>query len=172
MSLVHPYDPEWPKRFEDEAARLREALGATALRIEHNGSTAVPGLCAKPVIDIQVSVARVQPMDAYRGALEQLGYSHLSLPEPGDDVYPFFHRPKSWPTTHHVHVCEAGGLEERRHLAFRDWLRAHPTDRDAYGRLKQKLADETDENDVLSVMRYTSAKTDFILDMEKRTLEG
>ncbi len=172
MALVVPYDPAWPRLFDEEAERLRGALGAVALRIEHVGSTSVPGLAAKAVIDIQVSVAAVQPMDAYEPALRGLGYTHTSLPEPGDDVYPFFHRPERWPTTHHVHVCKLGGEEERRHLAFRDWLRTHPEDRDAYAALKRRLAEDVDEGDLGSLFRYTESKSDFVVALEKRATEG
>jgi len=69
MITIVPYDPDWPRQFEQERARLADALGAIAIRIEHHGSTAVPGLDAKPVIDIQVSVAQLQPMDTYAAAL-------------------------------------------------------------------------------------------------------
>src|SRR5262245_58030205 len=88
---VVAYDPRWPAEFEAEAARLRSALGSLAVRIDHNGSTAVPGLSAKPVIDIQISVAALQPMHPYAEALVALGYVHV--PDPDDSFCPFFHRP-------------------------------------------------------------------------------
>ena len=75
-------DPTWPARFAAEAARIRTALGPLALAVDHVGSTAVPGLAAKPIIDIQISVAQVQPMDPYRPALEGLGYRHTPIPTP------------------------------------------------------------------------------------------
>src|SRR5215213_2267393 len=75
-------DPTWPARFAAEAARIRAVLGPVALRVDHVGSTAVPGLAAKPIIDIQISVAQVQPMDPYRPALEGLGYRHTPIPTP------------------------------------------------------------------------------------------
>ena len=117
MIEIVPYDEAWPRLFAAERDRLSAALGPIALRIEHNGSTAVPGLAAKPVIDIQVSVARLQPLDRYAPALQRLGYVHL--PHADDAFAPFFHRPAGWPHTHHVHVVEAGSAEERRTLAFR-----------------------------------------------------
>jgi GrpB-like predicted nucleotidyltransferase (UPF0157 family) len=164
------YDSSWPAAFGAEAARITGALGAHALRIEHVGSTSVPGLAAKPVIDIQVSVEAVTPLDGYAEALVGLGYVHISLPDPGDDVYPFFMRPPSWPSSHHVHLCELGGLEERRHLAFRDWLRAHAEDRQAYEDLKNGLAAAVDENDPASVFAYSSGKTDFVRAIEARAM--
>ncbi len=162
---IDEYDPAWPTAFQAEARRIEETVGPIAMRIEHIGSTSVPGLAAKPVIDIQVSVGQVTPLDAYSGMLVELGYTHVSLPEPGDDVYPFFLRPASWPTTHHVHVCECGGIEERRHLLFRDWLRQHPEDRQAYEDLKRRLAAELDD-----VFAYSEGKTAFIRAIEKRAL--
>ena len=163
---IADYDPAWASAFEAEARRIEGALGPVAKRIEHVGSTAVPGLGAKPVIDIQVSVEQVAPLDAYSGKLVELGYTHVSLPEPGDDVYPFFLRPPSWPTTHHVHVCELGGLEEGRHLRFRDWLREHPEDRQAYDALKRDLAAKFD------AFGYTEAKGDFVRAIEARAFTG
>src|SRR5690348_16636517 len=88
--LLVPYNRDWPAAFARERDRLRSALGSTAVRIEHNGSTAVPGLAAKPVIDIQISVERLQPMDAYAPPLERLGYVHV--PHEDDAFAPFFHR--------------------------------------------------------------------------------
>src|SRR5258705_193252 len=121
--IVVPYDPAWPAAFERERERLRAALESLALRIDHHGSTAVPGLAAKPVIDIQISVARLDPFDACARALARLGYVHV--PHADDAVCPFFHRPAEWPHTHHVHLVQAGGEEGRRTLAFRDYLCGH-----------------------------------------------
>jgi GrpB-like predicted nucleotidyltransferase (UPF0157 family) len=158
--LVVPYNPEWPAAFARERDRLAAALGATALRIEHNGSTAVPGLAAKPVIDIQISVPRLQPMDAYAPALERIGYVHV--PHDDDGFAPFFHRPAAWPHTHHVHVVEAGGEEERKTLAFRDYLRAHPDAARDYAALKARLAREFSGDDFASREGYAAAKTAFV----------
>jgi len=157
---IVPYDPGWPAAFEAEAVRLRAALGALALRIDHNGSTSVPGLGAKPIIDIQVSVAALQPLSAYRIPLEAIGYVHL--PHPDDAFCPFFHRPMEWPHTHHVHFVERGGPEERRTLAFRDYLREHPGTAHDYEQLKRALATQLAASDHESRERYARAKTDFI----------
>jgi GrpB-like predicted nucleotidyltransferase (UPF0157 family) len=158
--LVVPYDPAWPIEFARERDRLAAALGAAAVRIEHNGSTAVPGLAAKPVIDIQIAVARLHPMDAYAAALGRLGYTHV--PHADDAVCPFFHRPAEWPHTHHVHVVEAGGDEERRTLAFRDYLRAHPDAAREYAALKKRLAHEFGGEDFASREGYAAAKSMFV----------
>ncbi len=157
---VVPYDPGWPAAFEAEAVRLRTALGALALRIDHNGSTAIPGLGAKPIIDIQVSVAALQPIAAYGEQLRAIGYVHVSHPD--DSFCPFFHRPPQWPHSHHVHVVEAGGAEERRTLAFRDYLRDHTAAAREYEHLKQDLAMQLATTTGESREAYSRAKTDFI----------
>jgi len=160
MVEIVPYDPGWPREFEIERDRIRTALGSFAVRIDHNGSTAVPGLAAKPVIDIQVSVARVHPIDACAGLLADLGYVHV--PHEDDERCPFFHRPKNWPHTHHIHVVESGSEEERRTLAFRDYLRAHPSAAREYEALKQHLAALHGGSDAESREAYAIAKTSFI----------
>jgi GrpB-like predicted nucleotidyltransferase (UPF0157 family) len=154
------YDPGWPGAFEAEAARLRAALKSLALRVDHHGSTAIPGLSAKPIIDIQVSVAALQPLSAYGTTLEALGYTHL--PHPDDSFCPFFHRPSQWPHTHHVHVVESGGREERRTLAFRDYLRDHGDVAREYENLKRKVAARIASADSQAQEHYAGAKTDFI----------
>ena len=154
------YDPRWPAAFAAEAARLRAALGEMPLRIEHNGSTAVPGLPAKPVIDIQVSVAELQPMEPYRQPLQSIGYTHM--PHPDDSFCPFFHRPREWPHSHHIHVVRAGDAEERRTLAFRDYLREHPVTAREYADLKVRLARQFDAATFGARQAYADAKTEFI----------
>jgi GrpB-like predicted nucleotidyltransferase (UPF0157 family) len=157
---VVPYDPAWPAAFEAEAIRLRTALGTLALRIDHHGSTSVPGLGAKPIIDIQVSVTALQPMAAYRERLQAIGYVHV--PHPDDSFCPFFRRPPQWPHSHHVHVVEGGGAEERRTLAFRDYLREHAAAAREYEHLKQDLAMQLAASSGESREAYAHAKTDFI----------
>jgi len=157
---VVPYDPRWPEVFEIESGRLRDALGPLALRIDHNGSTAVPGLAAKPIVDIQVSVASLQPLAPYRERLAQIGYVHV--PHADDAFCPFFHRPAGWPHTHHVHLVRAGGEEERRTLAFRDYLRDHAAARHEYEALKRKLAGEFSADSAESREGYAIAKGELI----------
>ena len=136
---VVDYDPEWPAMFEAEAERLRSALGDVAVRIEHVGSTSVPGLAAKPNIDIQVSVPDVYDRDPYFGPLFSLGYEHVPDPEFPD--YPFFGWPSARvPRTFNLHVCQAETEMEQRHLRFRDRLRSDPVARDEYAALKRELA--------------------------------
>ena len=154
---VVDYDPEWPTTFEAEAARLQDGLGGEAVRIDHVGSTSVPGLAAKPNVDIQVSVPDVYNRDEYFPLLFALGYEHVPDPEFVD--YPFFGWPSARaPRTFNLHVCQAGSENERRHLAFRDHLRNDPVARDEYAALKRRLALELG-NDIEA---YVAAKDAFI----------
>jgi 16S rRNA processing protein RimM len=136
---VVDYDPQWPAMFEAERLRVKEALGEVAVRVDHVGSTAVPGLAAKPTVDIQVSVPDVYDREAFFGVFFSLGYEHV--PDPEFVEYPVFAWPSARaPSTFHVHVCQAGTEMERRHLAFRDRLRGDPAARDEYAALKRELA--------------------------------
>jgi GrpB-like predicted nucleotidyltransferase (UPF0157 family) len=167
---IAPYDPRWPLEFAAERDRLARALGPIARRIDHHGSTAVPGLDAKPIIDIQVSVDRLQPMHTYASPLNSLGYVHV--PSADDGVCPFFHRPADWPHTHHVHAVEFGGEEERRTLAFRDFLRQHADAAQEYLTLKRHLAAHADADDPASREQYALAKTAFVARVLRLSLGG
>nr|WP_218862717.1 GrpB family protein [Actinopolyspora biskrensis] len=130
---VVEYDPAWPERFRAERERIAAALGTTARRIEHIGSTAVPGLAAKPVVDIGVSVPDVSAEETCLGPLREAGYQ-LRVREPG-------HRMLRTPARDvHVHVCDVGSAWERAHLLFRDRLRGDESDRARYAQLKRELA--------------------------------
>jgi GrpB-like predicted nucleotidyltransferase (UPF0157 family) len=127
------YDPSWPVVFEEHRSRILAALGAVAHRIEHIGSTAVPGLAAKPIVDIMVTVDDPDDEAAYLAPLEAAGYElrvreadHRMLRTPQRDV--------------HVHVWRKASKDEERHLMFRDHLRSNPGDRDEYASLKRSLA--------------------------------
>lgn len=161
MIVIAPYDTAWPTRFAAEAQRIRASFGAEAERIEHVGSTSVPGLAAKPVIDIQVSVPSLARRDVHFQRLRELGYTHFALGG-FDLVYPFFKRPESWPSTHHVHLCESGSEQERAHLAFRDHLRRHPDVAAEYVELKLRLAAVHDGLTMRSQEDYSLSKTDFV----------
>jgi putative glutamine amidotransferase len=161
-SIVEP-DPAWPERFEQEAARLRVALGAQVVRIEHVGSTSVPGLVAKPIV-ISVGVVSMEPRGAYVPALQALGYR--TVLDPSDPDHEFASLDLDGERRFNVHLCSAGSRFERRHLAFRDWLRAHPEDAGAYGKLKRELA-AMHPNDVHT---YTDGKTAFIRAIEAEAL--
>ena len=157
---IVPYDPGWVLQFDSERDRIARALGELARRIDHHGSTAVPGLEAKQIIDIQVSVERLQPIRAYSEPLAALGYVHA--PHLDDAVCPFLHRPHQWPHTHHLHVVQAGGDEERRTLAFRDFLREHGDVAREYAALKKHLAPQVNAAESSSLEWYANAKSAFI----------
>ncbi|MET0389044.1 MAG: GrpB family protein [Polyangiales bacterium] len=159
---VMDYDPRWPELYEREAARLHSVLTTWALRIDHVGSTAVPGLAAKPVIDIQVAVQDQAAIGAVRALLLMHGYTEATTP------IRFFHQPACWPHTHHVHVRVAGSYEEVRLRAFRDWLRSHPADRLSYEELKRELASSSNLFRPEERTRYSEAKTSFVREIESR----
>lgn len=145
------WDPVWPERFEREAGRIREALGTVSLRVEHIGSTAVPGLAAKPVVDILLTVADVDAEAGFVPPLEAAGYV-LRVREPR-------HRMLRTPDLGvHVHVYADDDPECERYLVFRDRLRADAGDRAAYERLKRELAtrDWADRQD------YADAKGELV----------
>jgi GrpB-like predicted nucleotidyltransferase (UPF0157 family) len=135
--VIVPYDPSWPGRFATLGAALRDTLDATALRIDHIGSTAVPGLAAKPVIDIQISVVSLEPLDAYLIPLEELGYRFH--PDNPDLTKRYFREPAGELRTH-IHVRAIGSWSEQLALLFRDHLRTHPEDAERYAELKYELA--------------------------------
>src|SRR5262245_25298719 len=162
------YDPRWVEQFERERARLQAALGTLALRIEHHGSTSVPGLAAKAVIDIQISVRQLHPLDPYARPLAELGYVHV--PHPDDAFAPFFHRPATWPHTHHIHVVAAGGEEERKTLAFRDFLRENADVAREYEALKKELAPRYSSAQFDTRQAYAEAKGAFIASITRRAL--
>lgn len=165
---IVPYDTDWPRAFSVERERIAAVLGELALRIDHNGSTSVPGLAAKPIIDIQVSVARLRLIEAYAPRFADLEYIHV--PHPDDAFCPFFHRPAAWPHTHHVHVVQAGGAEERRTLAFRDYLREHGDAAREYADLKRRLALRYSATELSSRQAYAEAKSDFIARIVERAI--
>ncbi len=155
--VIVDHDPAWASRYEQERARIVAALGERALAVEHIGSTSVPGLAAKPIIDIDLSVADLEDEDAYVPSLEAAGYV-LRVREPGHRM---FRTPE---LDVHLHVCESGSDWEQRHLVFRDWLRTHPDDRERYEAVKRDLATREwdDMND------YADAKTDVVADIMAR----
>jgi GrpB-like predicted nucleotidyltransferase (UPF0157 family) len=157
--VIVSYKPDWPLRFEAEATRIREALGDAAARIEHVGSTAVPGLAAKDTIDIQISVPTMH-RTLYEAPLEALGYT--SVWDKATDEHHFFGRPyKTRPRLFNVHVCPVGSEWERRHLAFRDYLRRNPHAARRYEAFKKGIAPTFSDT-----LEYAYAKEEFIREME------
>jgi GrpB-like predicted nucleotidyltransferase (UPF0157 family) len=154
---VVPYDARWPRMFKRMRSRLAAALGSTAVRIDHVGSTAVPGLAAKPVIDIQVSVPDVDDETAYRAAIDGCGFA-LRYREPG---HRYFRPPPGLPRKYQVHVCSAGSKWESDHLLFRDFLRAHAEEAKRYEEAKHDVAGHHRDDRIA----YTDAKGPLISEM-------
>jgi GrpB-like predicted nucleotidyltransferase (UPF0157 family) len=159
--IIVPYDPEWPILFSQLGLRLREALRAIALRIDHIGSTSIAGLAAKPIIDIQISVAEFEPLDVYRLPLENLGYVFRATNPELTKRY-FRERPGERRT--HIHVRRSGSWAEQFALLFRDYMRSHDEDVQAYATLKYDLAEKYQEDR----QRYTDAKAPLIWEIMRK----
>lgn len=159
---VEPHDPAWHSAFALEADALRRLFGDSLIAVHHVGSTSVPGLPAKPVIDFLVVLRETETIDRFSGAMEALGYrvrgECLEAEVPGTAGRFYFSKPAAGTRTHHVHVCAAGHPEVADMLAFPDYLRAHPARAAEYGTLKQSLA-PTYRHDNIGYMR---AKDTFI----------
>jgi GrpB-like predicted nucleotidyltransferase (UPF0157 family) len=152
-----PTDPAWPETFAVEHAKIVAALGAKAIRVDHIGSTAIPGIAAKPIIDIDLSVKDVDDEEDYLPALTATGYQ-LRVRESGHRVV------RTANLGVHVHCCTTGSGWERRHLLFRDWLRYDQADRVAYGELKKALA----RQDWPDMNAYAEAKSALIKEITAR----
>lgn len=161
---VLAYNPDWPAQFVHEAERLRPVFGAELIGLHHIGSTAVPGLKAKPVIDILPEVSDIRRVDALNPAMEMLGYTVRG--ELGIPGRRFFSRQIGDVRTQHVHVFERGSPEIERHLSFRDYLRAHPAAARRYGELKTELAARFPQD----IQAYMDGKDAFIRQTERLAL--
>jgi GrpB-like predicted nucleotidyltransferase (UPF0157 family) len=148
------YDPEWPKKFESHAKRIAGALGRASLRIEHIGSTSVPGLAAKPIIDILVVVQDSADESAYLTQLEAAGYI-LRVREPEWHEHRMFRTPEQ---DVHVHIYSSGCPEIERVLTFRDRLRLNRDDRTCYEQTKRALAMQ----EWADMNAYADAKTEVV----------
>jgi len=162
--VVADYDPEWPRLFDQAARKIRAALGESALEIHHVGSTSVPGLAAKPLIDIDLVVADTTDEYAYVPKLEALGYA-LRVREPDW----FEHRLlRGYEPPVNLHVFPLGCEEVERMVVFRDWLRAHDDDRELYERTKRELATK----EWKYVQNYADAKTAVVQEILARATSG
>jgi GrpB-like predicted nucleotidyltransferase (UPF0157 family) len=157
-------DPAWPLLYEREAARIRALLGERVLMLEHVGSTSVPGLAAKPIIDIVLGVAEPAEEAAYVPSMEAGGYV-LRIREPDWHEHRLFKGPDA---DVNLHVFAAGSSEIQRMLAFRDWLRRHDDERLLYERTKRELA----ARDWTYVQQYADAKTEIVEAIMARALVG
>ena len=152
--LIVDYDPDWPRQFATEAAKIRAALGERALLLEHVGSTSTPGLAAKPILDILLVVADSADEPTYVPDLERAGYV-LRTREPEW----FEHRVlKGVDPAVNLHVFSPGCPETERMLLMRDWLRTHDDDRELYEKTKRELAKRT----WMYVQNYADAKTEVV----------
>ncbi len=161
---VVDYDPGWPEEFMKEAEAIRGLLSGEVVHVHHIGSTAVPGLKAKPVIDIMLEVRDVDALDAYDREMEGLGYlprGEYGIPGRRYYIKGLYHR------THHVHAFREGSDNISRHLAFRDYLIAHPSIAAEYGELKARCAAECNNDSE----KYCDCKDAFVRFHEKRALE-
>jgi GrpB-like predicted nucleotidyltransferase (UPF0157 family) len=148
---LRDYDPSWPERYAEHAARLRAALGDRLVRVEHVGSTSVPGLAAKPIVDIVLEVPDSADEPAYVGDLEAAGYV-LRFREPEWFDHRFFDTPDR---DVNLHVFSPGCSETDRMVRFRDWLRCSDADRELYLQTKRELA----TRDWKYGQQYADAKT-------------
>lgn len=153
---VVDYDPSWPVRFEELRATVWPVVADLATSIEHVGSTSVPGLAAKPVIDLDVVVRSRADVPTAVGRLTVLGYDHLGdLGIIGREAF----RPPEGSPAHNLYVCRSDSPSLTNHLALRDHLRRHPEVALAYGTLKRRLAQQFPHD----IDGYVAAKTDFIV---------
>lgn len=134
--IVVPYDPVWKSEFMQIGSAIRKALGDIAIRINHIGSTAIEGLDAKPVIDIQISVQALEPINNYKWRLEEIGFIHRA---DNPDLTKRYFREAPGRRRTHIHVREYGSWSEQSALLFRDYLREHPLDCRRYAETKYKL---------------------------------
>ena len=150
------HDPGWPALFTREEARIRGTLGDRVVRLEHTGSTSVPGLAAKPIIDMTMTVADVTDEPAFVPDLEAAGY-RLVIREHEPDWYD--HRVFKGPDTNvNLHVFSAGCIELERMVGFRDWLRTHADERELYEATKRDLV----KQDWKYVQNYADAKGEVV----------
>ncbi|MGI6667592.1 MAG: GrpB family protein [Bacillota bacterium] len=159
--LVVDYNPEWPAMFQAEADKIARILGDNLVTIHHIGSTSVPGLRAKPIIDMMPVVKDITLVDKCNLQMEELGYEAMGeFGLPGRRYF----RKGGHERTHHVHCYSLSSAEEiERHLAFRDYLRAHPDVARAYGELKTGLAQEHPDD----ASAYMDGKDAFVKSVEQ-----
>jgi GrpB-like predicted nucleotidyltransferase (UPF0157 family) len=164
---VVPYNPMWQNEFENESKCVTSALGENVVMVHHIGSTAIPKIYAKPIIDLLVEVKDITQVDMCNWAMEALGYEVMR--EFGIPGRRYFRKDnEAGIRTHHVHTFETASLEIERHLAFRDYMIAHPEDAQKYSELKRELAKKLHINDIEG---YMDGKDAFIKEMEKRAVE-
>ncbi|MBD2210884.1 GrpB family protein [Calothrix sp. FACHB-156] len=163
---VVPHDPTWSVKFEEEAKLVALALGENVVAIHHIGSTSIPNIYAKPIIDLLVQVKDLAKLDQQCSVMIALGYQAMG--EFGLPGRRFFRKDNEAGTrTHHVHIFEFDVCEVQRHLAFRDYMIAHPDDALKYSDLKRQLANQFPQD----IQGYVDGKDGFVKEMERKALE-
>lgn len=161
--VVVPHDPRWRDLFEAEAQQVAAALGANVVAVHHIGSTAIPDIFAKPVVDLLVEVRDVAEVDGRSSSMESLGYEVLG--EYGIPGRRYFRKEnRQGIRTHNLHAFKTGSAEVQRHLTFRDYMIAHPEDAHSYSELKRSLAEQHPQ----SFDEYMDGKDGFIKEVDRR----
>lgn len=159
--VVEPYNKKWKAKFKSEKHKLEKVFNDIIVDIHHIGSTAIPGIKAKPVIDIMVVVKDIDKVDSFNNAMKTLGYEPKG--EFGIENRRFFQKGDN-NRTHHVHIFQQGNKEIKRHLNFRDYMRAHPQKAHKYSNLKETLADKYSHD----INKYIEGKNDFIAEIDNK----
>lgn len=185
--IIAPYSPEWPALFEEQATVIRAAIGHLHPQVDHIGSTAVPGLAAKPLIDILVGLRREEDLEMVAVPMQAAGYTYFKIYEPEMPYRRFFAKlqPLSdrlppaiveqasdidrslFENKVHVHIIPGASPHWLRHIAFRDYLRTHEDVRDAYAELKRSIA----QREFKDMLEYNDAKDAFVKETERRAVE-
>jgi GrpB-like predicted nucleotidyltransferase (UPF0157 family) len=157
--VIAEYDPAWPSLFEEERTRILNALGPNAITVEHVGSTAVPGLAAKPIIDLLVGVRSLNDVRlAGVQQMQALGYTYLPEYEEWLPEELLFRKGPPGPWTHHAHVMEASNPRREEYTLLREYLREHPAVADEHANLKRRLAVASGDD----IAGYRNAKRAFV----------
>ncbi len=162
--VISTYQPNWPELFDQEAAVIQNLIGSYITIIEHIGSTAVPGLAAKPIIDMLIGINRLSDSPLFIPPLQKLGYIYVPEHEVDLPERRYLYKQERGEDTFHLHMVEPQSDFFCRHLAFRDYLRTHPEAVGEYAALKIRLAGEFGSDR----SGYTDAKTDFIHSIEHK----
>ena len=158
---VVPYKEEWVTMFEEESRKIKGVLGKEVINVYHIGSTAIPNIHAKPVIDLMVEVVDINKVDLYNHEMEQLGYEACG--ENGIPKRRFFRKGGN-NRTHHVHIFEQDNPEIARHIAFRDYMIQHPNEAHKYSQLKLSLAKQFPDN----IDQYIEGKDSYIKSIDEK----
>lgn len=158
---IASYNPNWKEMFKEESEKIRNVLGDIIIDTHHIGSTAIPGIKAKPVIDILVETKNIEAVDRYNSKMKELGYEAM-----GEYRIPKrrFFRKGGNNRTHHIHIFQVGNEEIERHINFKEYLIAHPKKAREYSKLKEKLVNKHSYD----VENYINGKSDFIKEIDRK----